>query len=194
MLIIGGGITGAGIAREAAADNARRTDAVLKQLRRSAPEGAEIHTGSYSLAPEYEYVTREGRRVRELAGYVASSRVTVVTSDLDGVGTLIDEAIGSGADEIGSIEFFLADQAGARRQAMLEAGRNARVDAATLAESLGVGLGPLIEAYTVEASSPVRSSTMRMAAAADMAADVPTPISPGSVAVGVTVTAVFSVQ
>ncbi len=183
--------TTAPAAATAAATNARKTAAVLASVRAMVGDDGEASTAGYSLTADYEYINEGGKRSRRLIGYVAANSVRAVTADLANVGRLIDAAIEGGANEIGSLTFFLADQASASRQATLEAGRRARAEAETVAESLGVALGELIEASTVAAPPPVRPAGMRMAMEAQAA---PTPIVAGNVDVTVTVSAIFAVQ
>ena len=185
-------VTRSATAREAAESNAVDSDKVVAALKKFVGSGGQVSTDGYQLNAEYEY--RKPPGTRHLSGYVASNRVTAVTDDLRAVGRLIDTAVVQGANEIEGVGFFLADETGARRQATLEAGRRARAEAATVAESLGVGLGALLEASTTNAPVVVPRLMAHQGRAMAMEAAPSTPIEPGDVRVGATVSAVFEVQ
>ncbi len=186
--------TRAGTAREASETNARVSKEVLAKLRAAVQPPGEVSTAGYDLAPVYDYGQNDGTVVRapKLAGYTAINRFAIVSSDLAGVGALIDSAIASGANQIDSIGFFLADEQSARSQALLEAGRKARAEAATIAQSLEVGLGDVIEASSATSVTPVPMFA-RQAMAMESAA-VQTEVAPGSLEIGADVTVTFTIR
>ena len=110
----------------------------------------------------------------KLAGYRASNTVTVRVRDLSKLGTLLDQSVGSGANELRGLSFGLSERGGhqddARRRALQDAMRKAKL----YAETGGVKLGAL-RAVTEEAFGfPVaKFAQPRMAMAADAAPPVP---------------------
>jgi uncharacterized protein YggE len=126
-------------------------------------------------------------------GYVSTNRFAIVTSELAGVGSLIDAAVASGANQIDSIGFFLDDEDAARRQALLDAGKKARAEAETVAQSLGVELGEVLDASTAANVSrqPMfgREKTMMMDSAAPS-----TEVVPGSLQISASVTVTFAIR
>ncbi len=185
-------VTRAKRADTAAEENARATDAVLSALEKLIGPDDELRTGRYSLGADYDYVNRAGQRERKLVGYTASNSVIVTTAVLDTVGKLIDAAVAAGANEINGLEFLLSDEADARRRAIAAAGALALAEADSIAKSLGVRRGALLEASTAESSPPPRPM-MRMAMAAE-SAGADTPIAPGSIEVTARVNAVFAIE
>ncbi|HEX8851923.1 MAG TPA: SIMPL domain-containing protein, partial [Pyrinomonadaceae bacterium] len=76
-------------ASEAQAENASRTDAVVRAVRAAAGQGAEVKTGGYSLQPQYVYKQNESPTI---SGYIARNTVVVTMGELTRVGAVIDAA------------------------------------------------------------------------------------------------------
>lgn len=168
-------VTHAESAQQAAERNAAETTAVVGRLREVYAEAAELSTSGYTLAPEFEYDKREGRR--RPAGFVARNTVNASISDVDAAGRLIDAAIAAGANEVRSVQFGLADPKPLRQQALVAAAADARAKAAALAASMEVGLGRTLRIEEHDTgSAPRPQAMMAMRAEADS-----TPIEPGDV-------------
>lgn len=185
--------TRAATARQAAQQNAQRMDAVVRALRQAGIPGERIHTESYNLSPEYQYVNPGPGKPGEqrLVGYTASNSVRVQVDSIARVGATIDAAVGAGANRATGISFQLRDPDTARRDALRLAMDAARKDAQALAEAAGQTLGPLLQLSTgiVEPPRPM----FAMARNADMAAPAaaPTPVEPGQLEITATVSVVY---
>lgn len=183
-------------AREASEANARSSKAVLEKLRVAVPAPGEVRTAGYDLSAEYDYnQIPGGSRGPKLIGYVSTNRFSIVTADLAGVGAVIDVAVAAGANQIDSIGFFLADEEPVRHQGLLEAGRKAKAEAATIAESLGVTLGEVLDASS-SSSNPAPVPVYgrgKMAMMADAAAP-PTEVVPGSLEIGASMSVTFAIH
>lgn len=185
--------TRANTAREATETNARVSRDVLSKLRAAVQEPGEVSTAGYDLMPVYDYGQNDGaagRGAPKVVGYTAINRFQIVTADLAGVGALIDSAVAAGANQIDSIAFFLADEQSARRQALLDAGRRARTEAETIAQSLDVKLGEVLDASSATSITPLPvygRSAMAMEAA------VQTEVAPGTLEIGADVTVTFAI-
>ncbi|HEX6938906.1 MAG TPA: SIMPL domain-containing protein [Longimicrobiales bacterium] len=180
----------AATAREAAAANAGKMDALLAALRRLGLDEEDVETVSYSLHPEYDYSPGEPRRQGEqrLVGYRAINMVRVTIDEIERVGEVIDAAVAAGADRVQGISFQLADPDEARRDALRDAVARARIEAQTLADAVGATLGPVLAVTTTDVfHRPVFAARMD---AATMAA-APTPIVPGTLDVTANVTVAF---
>jgi len=178
-----GVVTQAETGQAAAAQNAKKQDAVLGELRKAMGVAAEIKTISYSLNPNYRY-PKEGGQLA-ISGYTASNVVLVTTAELDRVGEVIDIATRSGANTVNSLRFTLKDEQAASSQALREAAVQARGKADALASALKVRIVRVLQAE--ESGQPVRpifaeAATLRGAAAA------PTPVEPGTIEVHASVT------
>ena len=183
-------------AREASETNAATSKAVLDKLRAAVKAPGEVRTASYDLTPEYDYnQQRTGARHPSLIGYVATNHFAIVTADLPGVGALIDAAVAAGANQIESIGFFLDDEESARRQALLEAGKKARAEAETIAQSLAISLGEVLDASSSSSGPPppIPLGRERMAYAMDSAA-ASTEAVPGSLDISAAVSVTFAIR
>ncbi len=177
-----GVVTQASTAQAAAAQNASRLDAALRELKQAAGPAAQIKTISYSLDPTYRY-PRDGQP--SIAGYTAHNVVEVSTDDLAQAGTIIDAATRSGANTIQSLQFTLKNDREAHAQALREATLRARADADAIAAALGVKVLGVLSAEEGAVSQP-RPVMMPMARMAEAAA--PTPVASGTIDIQATVT------
>lgn len=151
-------------------------------------EGANVTSSRFSIQPEYEY-TGGGT---EQVGYVAVHTIEAETDDVDGVGSLVDAAVDSGADRVDGIAYGLSDEtrAAAQEEVQTVAIERARGDASTLAtaESRSVG-----DALTI--STAQQSETTYYAETAHAAeAGATTSISPGPLTVRTTVTVTYELE
>lgn len=181
-------------ADEAAERNAERVADVLDALDRLGIAEDQRRTVRYDVRPEYERRPdpSRGERDRRIVGYRVVNMLEVTIAEIDRVGDVIDAAIGAGANRIAGLSFGLADPAGVRHAALREAVRNARAEAAAIAEAAGRRLGPLLRASAAGARGgpPVR----RLEAAQAMEVDARTPVEPGTLTVTATVTAVYALE
>lgn len=188
-------VTRTATAGEASAANARTSKEVLARLRAAVKAPGEVRTGGYDLAPEYDYsAARGGGEGPRLVGYTSTNRFSVVSADLEGVGALLDASVAAGANRIDSISFFLEDDEAARREALLQAGRAARAEAKTVAESLGVELGEVLDAATVSSPSPPVVYGRQKMAMAMAAEDASTEVVPGTLEIAASVTVTFAIR
>jgi uncharacterized protein len=186
--------TRAPTAKAASEANAASSREVLEKLRAAVSAPGEVKTAGYELSAEYDYSQNRGPgRESALVGYVATNRFAIVSADLAGLGALIDAAVAAGANQIDSISFFLDDEDSARAKALLEAGGKARAEAETVAQSLGVTLGEVLDASSVSAPGPQpvfgRERAMMMDAAAPS-----TEVVPGSLEMRADVSVSFAIR
>jgi len=181
--------TRASDAAGAAQSNADAMDAVLQALRDAGLPGLELETFGYALRPEYS--RSNDARTREIVAYIAQNNVRATIGDVEGVGLLIDTAIGAGANRVAGIAFFASDTREARNEAMAEAVREATAEARVIAETLGYELGPPLEVDGgAQRPRPVMQTGLAMSAERVQAA--PTPIEAGDQTVTATVSIRFA--
>lgn len=186
-------------AREAGERNARQMNEVLAALRQAGAAEADIETSGYGVHPVYDHRQPQPRpgagepaEDPRITGYRAVNQVSVEIRDLDAVGRSIDAGLAAGANRLAGVRFELRDDQDARDEALRRAVARARSSAETLADALGVQLGPVRVASTqVESPGIFRAQAVRMEAAM---ADAPTPISPADQTVGATVELEFSIR
>jgi uncharacterized protein YggE len=178
--------TRAATAAAAAAENAKRTRAVLDALTALGLSKDQLSTEGYTAYPEMNY-DRPGNTPRVI-GYVVTNSVRAESKRVDQAGQIIDVALGAGANMINGLSFYASSIEEARRQAIGAAVASARADAEAMAQAAGGRLGGLIELSTQGPTIPPRPM-FDLAARAKTAMAEPTPINPGQQTVTVFVTA-----
>ncbi|MEQ1757247.1 MAG: SIMPL domain-containing protein [Vicinamibacterales bacterium] len=185
-----GVVTRADTSQRAAADNARRLDAVLDQLRRTFGAAVTLRSVAYSVRPEYGRDT-DGSDPK-VTGYTATNVVRVTLSDLTKVGAVLDAATAAGANQVESIRFSLKQEDELRARALREAAISARSRADALASALGVRVVRVIFA-SEDGVAPTRRFA-EVAAFAQRGAAASTPIETGPIEVSATVTLTVEVS
>lgn len=112
---------------------------VVDALKDLGIEDRDIATQSLNLRPSYDYL--EGKRVNE--GFEANQNLTVKVRDIDRISEVLDSAVRSGANQVGSVNFTIDDPDVLREQARAEAIEDAQERAQVLADQLGKTLGDL---------------------------------------------------
>jgi uncharacterized protein YggE len=180
-------------ASEAQAENASKTEAVVRAVKAAAGPGAEVKTSGYTLQPQYIYQERVAPKI---SGYTARNSVSVTMGDLTRVGAVIDAASRAGANTVDSLSFTLRRDQQARTQALTEATREALSKARVIAEALGgrvVRVVEVQEAGTYRPPVPVYEG--RAAGARLMAADAAqTPVEVGSLDIRAQVQVVAEIE
>ncbi len=189
--------TAAPTAKEAAQQNARRMEAVVDALVKAGVPRQAIETRTYNLYPEYAHEPPRpmatGPQRPRITGYRATNSVQLRTRELAQLGAYIDRALAAGANRVDSVRFALSNPQEAQGRALTQAVQRARQAAEVVAASLGVKLGPVLEASTAAEPPPVYPVRM-MAKAEAMAADVETPIAPSEQTVSANVSLRYAIE
>jgi uncharacterized protein YggE len=175
----------------AQAEASRRMDAVIAQLRAAGIPDSDIRTVSFTISPQYD---SRGQSPAVLRGYQVQNLVEIKTTNVAGLGPLLDTAVSAGASRVFGIRFEADNMEALKAQARDQAMQNARAKAEQLARDAGVALGrPLsIEESDAGGVTPVRAMP---AAAEGLAAPAPqTPIQPGELQVQTIVRVTWSIQ
>lgn len=115
-------------------ENAVSMTVVIRTLNGMGVPPADIQTSSYSITPQYDYI--EGRQV--FRAYRVEHMLKVIIRDMARIGTIIDAAVQSGANQIGSITFTVDDPSPYYRQALDAAVDDAQAKAGTIAVKLNI--------------------------------------------------------
>jgi uncharacterized protein len=183
--------THAATAQQSAGQNAALAQKVVDALTRKLQGKGKVWTGGYSLYPEYNEPRPNEKPV--VTGYRAENSITVETGEIGMLGGLIDTAVSAGANRINFLNFTLRDESQARSQAIALAAKDAQAQAASLAKSLGVRLGPVVKATTEAQTRPMPMMRMgAMAMGSSMGA--PTPVQPNEVTVPATVSITYQIE
>ena len=183
---IGIGVTTQAPQSEAAASqNAARLSAVIAAVKRAAGAGTQLTTTEYSINPNYNYPRDGGAPT--LLGYTVGNVVEVRLDDLHKIGRVIDAATQAGSNDVRDIRFALRDEQTPRSEALREAALNARQEAQTLAEALGLRI---VRVLSADEQSPgvgprviYPQGGLRMSTLA-----APTPVEAGTLDINATVT------
>jgi uncharacterized protein len=188
-ITIGAEVTDPSLAN-AQAQAAQRMDAVVNKLKADGVADTDIRTVSYNVTPQYDQQGGQGQPV--LRGYLVQNLVEVRTTNVGGLGALLDDAVGSGATRVFGISFESSDIESLKSQARDQAMANASAKAQQLARAGGVTLGrPVaIDENDTGGVTPVQVRTAAPAAAAAPQ----TPIQPGQLQVSTTVRVVYAIQ
>jgi len=187
-------VTEAKKAAEAAAENAKRASAVSAALKGSVGAEGKVTTAGYSVQPKYAYDgSSTTRNAPHIDGYSVTNQVSVETAQIDSVGTLVDQGLGAGANQVGSVTFTLSERSAALREALTKAGAEARVQAESVAQALGVRLKGVVSASTQGSLRP-QPRMFNLARAATAEASVTTPIEAGDVTVSADLTVTYEIE
>lgn len=174
----------------AQAEAARRMDAVVAKLKADGIADDDIRTVSFNITPQYDQ--RSDQTQPALRGYQVQNLVAVRTTNVTGLGPLLDDAVSSGATRIFGISFESDNMEALKNQARDQAMQNATNKAQQLARDVGVSLGrpTSVEESDTGGVTPVRQTVAPQAAAPAAT----TPIQPGQLQVSTTVRVVWSIQ
>ena len=158
---------------DAFAQNASAMQAVLDALGSAGIADEDVQTTNVSL----EERTENRGKPDEQRVFVASNSVQVVIHDLSTVGSVIDDAVGAGADSVNDIRFQLANPHEVRTDALHQAVTGARAKADALAEAAGARVVAVVTIDEQSYQQPAYRAAFNQAA---LAAAVPTPVVPPS--------------
>jgi len=182
-------------AQKSQSDNAVVADKVTKALASMSSVRAEVKTLGYSVNEEFEWNDLERKSVSVGYRTVNQIKVTLNGSDVSGAGSVIDIAVGAGANKVSSISFGLSKskELEVKMAALKEAGALAKSKADSIAQGLGIVVG---EICTVSENSYFYyPNYSNYSGSADIAsAKVSTPISANDVSVTAEVSVVFEIQ
>lgn len=173
----------------AQAEAARRMDAVVSKLKASGIADTDIRTTAFNISPQYD---QRDQNQPVLRGYQVQNLVEIKTSNVGGLGALLDDAVSSGATRVFGIGFESDNMEALKNQARDQAMANARAKAEQLARDAGVTLGrpTAIQESDTGGVTPQRA----FVSAPQAAAPASTPIQPGELRVTTTVHVVWSMQ
>ena len=137
-----GVVTEADEAGPALQQNNQQMAAVMQMLAEIGIAYADIATGQFQIRPEWSRPPRPtpANWQREIVGYRVSNEVVVTTTQVELAGKLLSLAQQAGANQIGGLQFGLADPTAHRQKAIEVATEKAIRKAKTMAAAAGVEL------------------------------------------------------
>ncbi|MFN3188172.1 MAG: SIMPL domain-containing protein [Candidatus Paceibacteria bacterium] len=162
--------------------SAESINAIMTFLSAQGVEERDIKTQGYNLFPRYRYEQRPcttnfcppGESIQD--GFEVSQTITVKVRNTDNAGTLLSGVGEAGATDISSLSFSIDDTDNLKIQARNEAIADAKQQAESLAEVLGVRLVRMVNYYEDDQSYVPyygMGGDMRMQSEAAMAPSVP---------------------
>ena len=184
-----GARTDAQTAAAALRQNSQNMAATIKKLKDLGIEDRDIQTSGLSINPRYDY--ERNRSAPKLIGYTASNNLSVKLRDLAKAGSVIDQAVQSGANTIGGISFTFADPSPLYEAAREDAVKRAKAKADLLTEAAGVKLGKVMtiqDGYGPAPSPfvPVMESSMKF--------DAAVPVQAGESTISANVTIIYEIN
>ena len=173
--------------------NNTQTQALVDALKNAGVAGADIQTSNFSVYTNnnQSFDKLTGQTTNNGTYYSVDNTVYVTIRDLTKLGSLLNTAVGAGANSINSISFDVADKTAAMTQARQKAMTNASTLAAELAKTAGVKLGD-IQNITYSDNSPMPYYGMGGGGASAPNASVP--IQPGQTQISVTVSLTYDIK
>ena len=182
---VGAGVTTlAPTAVAAMQQNAKAMDAVIAKIKALGVAADDIQTAGINLYAQYDY--DQASRKQVFRGYQASNTVNVTLRQVDKAGQVLDALVAAGATDINGPNFAIDDDSVPKAQARKAAMEKARAQALDYAKMAGYANIRLLEVS--EAVIVSRPMPMMMKAQASDAVATSTPVEPGLVGTGVTVT------
>src|SRR5260370_19294570 len=137
-----------------------------------------------------------GNAFQQLIGYQASNSISVETGAIDQVGSLIDTAIGAGANRANFVNFNLRDDSRVRSEAFANACKDAQLKANSAAEALGLKLKRVVKITSVGDFYPQQQQGYApgMASFSASVMTPTTPIKPGELTVQASVTVIYQIE
>ena len=169
---------------EAMRINAREMTAVINRIKALGIDEKDIQTTGINLNAQYDYNRQTQRQVFRV--YSVSNRVSVKLREVERTGPVLDALVAAGATDIGGPNFSIDDDTAAKAQAREAAIKTAQERAMQYAEWSGYSGLRLLEISESVTSS--RPQPMMRQAVQEAAADMSTPVQPGMVSTGVSIT------
>jgi uncharacterized protein YggE len=176
-------------------DNSTRLESIMQVFIEAGVPDEDVATSNYSINVINEY-DRDGNLIGVL-GYEVWSSLTVTIRDISIVGTVLDDAVAAGANEISSISFYVDNTDAAASQARVAAIDDARAKADEMAEASSV---IVVGVYSIEETSApepfAEQYDMAMPASEGDSEEMTraVPIAPGQTSVMVDVRVVFEIE
>jgi hypothetical protein len=174
--------------KAARAAGAQAMTDIITAVRALGVDEKDIQTTNLSLNPQYG-----NGSTPKVVGYQISEQVEITVRDLDKAGDVVDAATAKGATDVNGISFEIADPVKAQNDARAAAVAAARASAQAMAGAGSVSLGTVVSMTDSTSPSPIFYGFGAVKGSAP-AADVATPVQPGTQDLTATVTVVFEID
>src|SRR5829696_2463342 len=145
-----GVVTQATTAAQAMSANTTAAERMIAAVKGAGIDSKDIHTDFVTLSPRYS------ERGDEIVGYTASNSVSATIRDLGRAGTVIDAAVGAGANSVNGPFLEPSEVTALYQDALKRAVADARTKGEALAAAGGMTLGA-VSSMSEGSQSPARS-------------------------------------
>jgi uncharacterized protein len=151
-------------AREALTQNNGAMMEIIDHLKQAGILTKDIQTSNFTVSPAYLY-DNQNQQPPKIIGYDVSNQVTVTLRKLEDTGTILDQVVSRGSNQVFGIGFSIADP-----QTLADQARRLAValrKAKLYAESAGISLGQIVSIleHAQPPPVPVYMKAQRMEAA-----------------------------
>ena len=187
--------TEAPTAVDAVSMNNTRAQKVMDALIKFGIQNKDLRTSNFSIAS----LQRTDPSTGQVTGiyYAVDNSIIVTVRDLPKMGSLLDNAIKAGANSINNVQFDVADNTAALKQARDEAMQNAIKQAQELADAAGIQLGA-IQSINYYETIPMYSGPVYMdygkGGGGAMRAESSVPVNPGQLTLTATVSITYALK
>ena len=181
-----GVVTQAQAAKDALAQNTVQAQALQQKLKELGVADKDMQTSSFNISPTY------GSDGRQVTGYQVDNTLTVTIRNLDQAGTLLDQVVQAGANNIYGVSFSVDDPKELLGQARKQAMQDAQARAAQLAGAGGAAVGDVLVISENIGAQPIPMPMMARAEDAQAAQAVP--VQPGEQSFSVDVQVTFGLK
>jgi uncharacterized protein YggE len=141
--ITSGVMTEAPTAREALTGNTEAMNKVISELKSKGIDAKDIQTASFNVEPVMDY-SKDGQPPK-LRGYRVSNQVVVLVRDLDKLGSVLDDLVTAGANQVQGLAFEVSKAETLKDEARKNAIANALRRAKLLAAAAGAEVGQVLQ-------------------------------------------------
>jgi hypothetical protein len=182
-------------AQEALALNSEQMTGVIAAIKEAGIADEDIQTSGINIYPVYDNQQRiEPGGTREIIGYRATNSVTITVHDISEAGSVLDVAIGAGANVASGIQFGLSDTESMITDALVAAVLDAQAKAQTIADTLGVELGKALVVTEEYIERPRAGASFARAEAAFDSGGFSAPVQGGTVSVIAHIRVTFAIE
>ncbi len=169
--------------------NNQKSQAVINAIKGLGVEAKDIQTTNFSVYNSVQYDPMSGMETGKV--YMVDNTVIITIRDLAKMSDILDASIQSGANNINSVSFDIADKTSAVQQARLLALENANTLATELTKGAGVTLGDVqtLSYYDYSPSPYYGKGGLDNSTAASSS-----PINPGQMQLSVDVSIVYEIK
>lgn len=183
-------------AKKATQKNSQKMQAIITSLEKLGLTDKDYKTQNFRVQPIWSSRPKGANSEwrPKVVAYRVNNRLSVNTTKLDIMGDIIADSLTSGANQVDSVFFSLANPREYRHQAITEAMKNAKADAQSLVQASGDKIVRTLSLHLDNTSAtPIRARTEKVTHSRLMAADaspIP-PIDAGDITVRASVTVVY---